>query len=136
MDAEDRGVSFEPENTACPERAARCIIPDTRVLRPLSDAPPEGVQCTHEEGLMRTRIVRIGNSRGLRIPKPLLEQTGISDHVEIEVEGDRLVIRRAGHPREGWEEAFRKMACQRDDELLDGDLPSLTHWDDEEWQWP
>jgi antitoxin (DNA-binding transcriptional repressor) of toxin-antitoxin stability system/antitoxin component of MazEF toxin-antitoxin module len=48
---------------------------------------------------MKARIVRIGNSQGIRIPKPLLEQTGLADDVELEVEGDCLVIRAAGRPR-------------------------------------
>jgi antitoxin (DNA-binding transcriptional repressor) of toxin-antitoxin stability system/antitoxin component of MazEF toxin-antitoxin module len=48
---------------------------------------------------MKARIVRIGNSQGIRIPKPLLEQTGLADEVELEVEGDCLVVRAAGRPR-------------------------------------
>jgi antitoxin (DNA-binding transcriptional repressor) of toxin-antitoxin stability system len=48
---------------------------------------------------MKARIVRIGNSQGVRIPKPLLEQTGLADEVELEVEGDCLVIRATGRPR-------------------------------------
>jgi antitoxin MazE len=84
---------------------------------------------------MKTRIVRIGNSRGVRIPKLLLQQTGLSDEVTIEAEGNRLVIRRASRPREGWDEAFRKMALAGDDRLLDGDLASTSRWDESEWQW-
>ena len=83
---------------------------------------------------MRTTITRIGNSRGIRIPKALLEQTGLSGDVELEVQGDRIVIRRLRKPREGWEEAFRRMAARADDRLLDGDLFAQSTWDDEEWQ--
>jgi antitoxin (DNA-binding transcriptional repressor) of toxin-antitoxin stability system len=48
---------------------------------------------------MKARIVRIGNSQGIRIPKVLLEQTGLADDVELEVEGDCLVVRSPGRPR-------------------------------------
>ncbi|MHC4469617.1 MAG: AbrB/MazE/SpoVT family DNA-binding domain-containing protein [Planctomycetota bacterium] len=84
---------------------------------------------------MKARIVRIGNSRGIRIPKPLLDQTGLGEEVEIEVEGDSLVVRPARRARDGWSTAFRRMAETGDDLLLDGDVPSATQWDDEEWEW-
>jgi antitoxin MazE len=69
---------------------------------------------------MKTRIVRIGNSRGVRIPKPLLEQTGLRGEVEITAEDGSLVIRSARRPREGWAAAFEEMARRGDDALLDG----------------
>ena len=83
---------------------------------------------------MKVRIVRIGNSRGIRIPKPLLDQTGFGEEVEIEVRGASLILRRPREVREGWSEEFRAMAESGDDVLLDGDL-STTSWDDEEWEW-
>ena len=82
---------------------------------------------------MRTKIVRIGNSRGIRIPKPLLEEAGLIGEVEIAVEDDALVIRPIKHPRQGWAEAAREMAARGDDELLDPYVP--TQWDLEEWEW-
>ena len=84
---------------------------------------------------MKTRIVRIGNSRGVRIPKLLLEQTGLSEEVLIEAEGNCLVLRPASHPRQGWDEAFRAMAESGSDRLLDGDIVSTSKWDEEEWEW-
>jgi antitoxin MazE len=84
---------------------------------------------------MKTRIVRIGNSRGVRIPKPLLEQSGISDEVEMEVEDRQIVIRPVVHPREGWASAFKEMAERGDDALLDPDVGGSPEWDDEEWEW-
>ena len=68
---------------------------------------------------MRTRIVRIGNSQGIRIPKPLLEQTGLHGEVEIRVERDALIIRATRSPRAGWAAAFREMSSRGDDALLD-----------------
>lgn len=84
---------------------------------------------------MKTRIVRIGNSQGVRIPKPLLEETGLDGEVEIEAHDNTLVIRSAHPPRSGWDEAFAAMAAAGDDTLLDvGTLPRST-WDEEEWEW-
>jgi len=84
---------------------------------------------------MRARVVKIGNSQGVRIPKPLLEQTGIIGDVELEVDQNQIIIRPVLNPRAGWDDAFIAMAEEKDDLLLDGE-DILTHsWDDEEWQW-
>ncbi len=79
---------------------------------------------------MKTRLVRIGNSRGLRLPKPLLEQAGLEDEVEIRVEQGALVIAPVAAPRAGWAEAAAKFGPSG---LLDA--PSATRFDDEEWAW-
>lgn len=84
---------------------------------------------------MKARIVRIGNSKGIRIPKPLIEQTGLSDEVTIEAEGNRLVIRAARPPRAGWAEAFQAMAAAGDDRLLDAEAITASAWDEREWRW-
>lgn len=84
---------------------------------------------------MRAQIIKIGNSQGVRIPKPFLQQSRIGREVEIELQGDHIVIRSAERPREGWEEAFRLMAKNGDDRLIDGDLVNQSSCDDEEWEW-
>ena len=84
---------------------------------------------------MKTRIVPIGNSKGVRIPKPLLEQTGLVGEVEISAENDVLVIRPVKKPRAGWATAFQEMAQRGDDALLDEVAPSLSGWDEGEWEW-
>lgn len=84
---------------------------------------------------MKTRIVRIGNSRGIRIPKAFLEQAGLSGDVEIHARNNSLVIKPAEKPRAGWAEAFRRMAEWGDDVLLDDSAPSLNGWDEDEWEW-
>lgn len=84
---------------------------------------------------MKTKIIRIGNSRGIRIPKPLIEQAGIEEEVEISVEENRLVIEAAGQPRSGWDGAFRAMAARADDSLLGDVAEAGTKWDEEEWEW-
>jgi antitoxin MazE len=84
---------------------------------------------------MKTKIVKIGNSRGIRIPKPFIAQAGIHDEVEISLEENRLVISPADHPRSDWAEAFRAMASRGDDSLLDDVGAMGTIWDEEEWEW-
>ena len=83
---------------------------------------------------VRTRIIRIGNSQGIRIPKPLLEQSGLHGEVELVVEHNKIIIHAAESPRRDWEEAFAAMAQHGDDALLDPDVIE-SEWDQEEWQW-
>jgi len=84
---------------------------------------------------MRTRIVKIGNSQGIRIPKLLLERSNLAEEVELEVEDNRIIIRSSKQPRQDWESAFRAMAERGDDALLDKSLLTRTQWDEGEWQW-
>ena len=84
---------------------------------------------------LRTRIIKIGNSQGIRIPKLLLDQLGLDEEVELAVQEDQLVIRPFRHPRYGWDEQFRMMAEHGDDRLLDEAVVSLTPWDADEWEW-
>lgn len=84
---------------------------------------------------MKAHIVRIGNSQGVRIPKVLLEQTGLSGEVDLSADEDTLVIRPATRPRAGWADTFREMARRGDDCLLDDVGPSSSAWDEDGWQW-
>lgn len=84
---------------------------------------------------MKTRIVQIGNSRGVRIPKPLLEQSGLGEEVELEVGEGTIIIRAVAEARRGWPEAFRAMAERGDDALVDADEVPGGRWDEEEWEW-
>ena len=84
---------------------------------------------------VKANIIQIGNSRGIRLSKAVLEQSGLRDAVEIEVRDHSLVIRSADAPRTGWEEAFAEMARQGDDRPIpELDLPP-SDWDAGEWQW-
>ncbi|MSU78005.1 MAG: AbrB/MazE/SpoVT family DNA-binding domain-containing protein [Gemmataceae bacterium] len=84
---------------------------------------------------MKARIVCIGNSQGVRIPKPLLETAGLKGDVELTAKRGMLVIRPARYPRAGWAEAFQEMAKRGDDTLFADDPPALSEWDKEEWEW-
>lgn len=84
---------------------------------------------------MRARIIKIGNSKGIRIPKVLLEQSKIGEEIELDVQGNQILIRPASRPREGWEETFRSMAERGDDHLLDLEQATPSQWDKDEWEW-
>ena len=84
--------------------------------------------------VLRAKIVRIGNSQGVRIPKLVLDETGISGDVELEVRDGEIIIRADGGVRDGWAAAFMEMASKGDDVLLD-DTPLATEWDAKEWEW-
>ena len=82
---------------------------------------------------VRSKVVKIGNSRGIRIPRTLLEQAGLTQDVEMSVVGNKLIIHSARLPRQGWEAHFKAMAEQGDDQLLDQVSP--TQWDEVDWTW-
>jgi antitoxin MazE len=85
--------------------------------------------------VIKTRIIKIGNSQGVRLPKLLLTQIGLGKEVELEVQQDQIVIRPAQGPRNGWDAQFRAMAERGDDRLLDSEAGDLTTWDTDEWVW-
>ncbi len=86
------------------------------------------------QSVMRTRVVKIGNSQGIRIPKIIVDQFNLGEEIELMSDDGLLVIRPAFHPRAGWAGKFETMAKFRDDALLD-DAPLTGRWDDEEWSW-
>ena len=85
--------------------------------------------------LVKTHLIKIGNSHGIRIPKWLLEQVGLAGEVEVEAQSGQLIIRPVQSPRQGWDAQFQAMAAARDDHMLDGETLSLTEWEIKEWEW-
>lgn len=81
----------------------------------------------------RTKLIKIGNSQGIRIPKAVVERLNLTDDIEITVEDDHLEVRPGRKPREGWAEAFQEMAKRGDDQSADDVTPTV--WDREEWEW-
>ena len=81
--------------------------------------------------VVRSRIIRIGNSQSILIPKLLLEQAGLVNEVELELGQDGILIRRIRGTRYGWEAAFQTMAEQGEDELLDSAMPLENRWDED-----
>lgn len=80
--------------------------------------------------MLRAKLVKIGNSRGIRLAKPLLEVAGLADEVEIEAASGVLTIRPSAHPRAGWAEAASSFEAEG---LLDE--VSATRFDDEDSSW-
>lgn len=81
----------------------------------------------------KTRIIRIGNSQGIRVPRALLEQAQLPEEVELQAQPGRLIVRAARRPRAGWAEAARLMRERAHDQLLD--QPTATRFDEEDWTW-
>lgn len=84
---------------------------------------------------MKTTLIAIGNSRGIHIPKPLIEQCGFLDEVELDIHDKSIIIHAPNKPRAGWDDAFEKMSRLGDDHLLYGDVLPKSSWDAEEWAW-
>lgn len=82
---------------------------------------------------MKARIVRIGNSRGVRLPKALIEQSGLGEEVELRVQPGAILIQSASQPRAGWADAARRLATDEPRGPLDA--PSPTTFDATEWRW-
>lgn len=82
---------------------------------------------------MKTRLVQIGNSRGVRIPKPMIEEAGLGDEVELRLQKGAIVVTSVRVPRSGWSEAARLLRERGEDYLVDSLIP--THFDDEVWEW-
>ena len=81
---------------------------------------------------MKTRLVPIGNSRGVRLPKPLIEQAGLGDDVELQVRQGAIVITPAAPTREGWAAAAKLMHQRQEDRPLDS---APTEFETAEWEW-
>jgi|CZCB01.1.fsa_nt_gi antitoxin MazE len=82
---------------------------------------------------MEIDVIKIGNSKGIRLPMAILKQCGIESKVELEIEDNCIIIKPVKTPRQGWAEAFKVMHEKRDDSLLieeeiDNDL--LEAWDE------
>jgi antitoxin MazE len=86
---------------------------------------------------MKVKVVKIGNSKGIRIPKVLLRQTGIDEEVNLEVKENQIILEPIKHPvRSGWNSAFAKIAEIGDDKLLDEQsLVNQSSFDESDWEW-
>lgn len=71
---------------------------------------------------MKTSIIQIGNSKGLRLSKAILERYNIRDAVELILEKGRIILKPIDQPRKGWDEAFSRMHANKEDTLLIDDI--------------
>ena len=82
---------------------------------------------------MKVELIKIGNSRGIRIPKPLIEQCGFGSEVNLRIENENLVISPDRGPRAGWEKQFRSAEpVSQDESLVD---IGTNDFDRKEWRW-
>ncbi len=84
--------------------------------------------------VIRTRLVKIGNSHGVRIPKVVLEQLQLTSAIELEIQNGQLIVRPCKVVRADWAAQFQRMAQQADDQLLDS-ASAITQWEETEWEW-
>ena len=117
-------MSFCPWSAQCEK---------TAINAPIRSVELDMVTQCNNIVIMKAAIVRIGNSRGIRIPKPLIEQCELENEVELVVRGRDLVIHSLRAARAGWDEAFRRMAACGDDILIDKVAEPSTEWDEREW---
>jgi antitoxin MazE len=82
---------------------------------------------------MKAKLIRIGNSRGVRFPKPLLEEANLKDEVVLLVRDHSIVVSAPHRPREGWGDAARSLSRDQRPGLLDAE--TRTRFDEEEWKW-
>lgn len=80
---------------------------------------------------MEIAIIKIGNSKGLRLSKTIIEKYNIKDKVELILEKDQIIIKAIDEPRKDWENAFKNMRSNNDDKLLMNDVFDDENFD--EW---
>ncbi|HEU5053988.1 MAG TPA: AbrB/MazE/SpoVT family DNA-binding domain-containing protein [Hanamia sp.] len=80
---------------------------------------------------MEISVIPIGNSKGIRLTKTVLEKYNITDSVELILEKGYIIIKPKQNPRKGWEKAFKKMHENGDDKLLVNDVFEDENF--EEW---
>ena len=85
--------------------------------------------------LIQARLVRIGNSQGLRLPKAVIEQASLGDEIEVEASHHQIVLRPSRRARAGWNEQFQAMSQNGDDELMDAQTVTTSQWDNDERNW-
>ena len=71
---------------------------------------------------MKASIIQIGNSKGLRLSKSILERYNIRDTVELILEKGRIILKPIDQPRKGWDQAFSRMHTNKDDKLIIDDV--------------
>ncbi|MDP3929203.1 MAG: AbrB/MazE/SpoVT family DNA-binding domain-containing protein [Bacteroidota bacterium] len=71
---------------------------------------------------MELAIINIGNSKGIRLSKTILEKYSINDKIELILEKDYIILKPKKEPRKGWEKSFKKMHENGDDQLLMNDI--------------
>jgi antitoxin MazE len=80
---------------------------------------------------MEVSVIKIGNSRGIRFSKTLIERYNIRDTVDLILDKGQIIIKPLSRPRKGWEKAFVEMHANGDDKLIIPDIfeeENLEEW--------
>lgn len=85
-------------------------------------------------GVVKSKLVKIGNSQGIRIPRAVVEQAGLEGELEIEVGRRQIVVRASHQPRQGWEDRFSEMSQRGDDRPL-WPATAVSSFDEKDWEW-
>jgi antitoxin MazE len=85
--------------------------------------------------IIKSKIVRIGNSQGVRIPHFLLQQLHLANEVEMSIQDDQLIIRAARKPRQDWDARFSRVLPAEEDSPEEEKFPQLSDWDGTGWTW-
>jgi len=92
--------------------------------------------CNYKKSVMELSIINIGNSKGIRLSKTILEKYNIQDKIELILEKGFIVLKPKAEPRKNWEKAFQEMHKNGDDQLLIDDVfddENFEEWNFEEW---
>ena len=82
---------------------------------------------------MITKLAQIGNSKGIRIPKSIMQLLKLKGSVELEVRGEELIVKALTEkPRKNWAKSFEKMHKNKDDQLI---IPDSLDLDNQDWEW-
>jgi len=81
---------------------------------------------------MRAKVIRIGNSKGIRIPAYILKECNIKEKIRLEVKDSKIIITPMDKPRKNWDKKFKEMKNNREDKLIISDNVGL---DAEDWEW-
>lgn len=132
--AGDRPAALDPTTWSGPSRRWTSVTPVAldRNPGPVCSERMRGYNVSIG-GRMKAKLIRIGNSRGVRLPKPVIEEAGLADDVEVRVRDGAVIISSRRPPRSGWAEAARHLAERGEDRLLDE--PTCTQFDQGEWRW-
>jgi antitoxin MazE len=80
---------------------------------------------------MKTKLIKVGNSKGVRIPKPMIEEAGLSEDIELILDDNRIILQSTNTPRAHWDESF----SETDDVNEEITAYFTNDWDEEEWTW-
>ncbi len=82
---------------------------------------------------MKAKVIQIGNSRGVRLPKPLIKEANLQQEVDIHIRDGEIIITPIEKVRAGWIEAAKSMHQRNEDRLL-SDIAN-TRFDESDWKW-